>query len=136
MNLAVLDRLKLIVLTAGVCLAISLCPATAAPYKSNQIRVEYVPPKNPAHQPIYERLKQVRALERLQTLLSPFDSRIHCFSRFLVATAVECLVRGRLRDRLLRIPGRPTEKCVRANSAERNYTRRCHTWPLYGRVLA
>lgn len=72
MNLAALDRLKLIVLTAGVCLTISLCPATAAPYKSNPIRVEYVPPKNPAHQPIYERLKQVRALERLQTLLSPF----------------------------------------------------------------
>ena len=72
MNLAALDRLKLIVLTAGVCLAISLCPATAAPYKSNQVRVEYVPPKNPAHRPIYERLKQVRALERLQTLLSPF----------------------------------------------------------------
>jgi len=71
-NLAALDRLKLIVLTAGVCLAISLCPATAAPYKSNQVRVEYVPPKNPAHRPIYERLKQVRALERLQTLLSPF----------------------------------------------------------------
>jgi hypothetical protein len=73
-NLAALDRLKLIVLKAGVCLAISLCPATAAPYNSNQIRVEYVPPKNPAHQPIYERLKQVRALERLQTLLSPFRS--------------------------------------------------------------
>ena len=71
MNLAALDRLKLIVLTAGVCLAISLCPATAAPYKSNQIRVEYDMPKNPAHQPIYERLKQARALEHLQTLLSP-----------------------------------------------------------------
>ena len=28
--------------------------------------------ENPAHQPIYEQLKQVRALERLQTLLSPF----------------------------------------------------------------
>jgi hypothetical protein len=55
-----------------VCLAISLCPATAAPYKPNQIRIEYDPPKNPAHQPIYERLKEVRALERVQTLLSPF----------------------------------------------------------------
>jgi hypothetical protein len=68
---AALDRLKLIVLTAGVCLAISLCSATAVPYKSNQIRVEYVPPKNSAHLPIYERLKQVRALERIQKLLSP-----------------------------------------------------------------
>ena len=44
-------------------------------------------PKNPAHQPIYERLKQVRALEHIQKLLSPFDFLVHCFSRFLVATA-------------------------------------------------
>jgi Putative metallopeptidase len=44
---------------------------TAAPYKSKQIRVEYVLPKNPAHQSIYDRLKQGRALERIQTLLSP-----------------------------------------------------------------
>jgi Putative metallopeptidase len=77
MNFAALGRLKLVsyvaTLTIGVCMAISFSgPATAAPNKSNQIRVEYVPPKNPAHQPIYERLKQVRALERLQTLLSPF----------------------------------------------------------------
>ena len=71
-NLSALDRLKLIVLTGGVCLAVSLCPATAAEYKSNQIRIEYDPPKNPAHQPIYELLKEVRALERVQTLLSPF----------------------------------------------------------------
>jgi hypothetical protein len=46
-------------------------PASAASYKSKQVRVEYVVPKNPAHQPIYERLKHVRALEHLQTLLSP-----------------------------------------------------------------
>jgi hypothetical protein len=71
-NLAAFARQKLILIIAGVCLAVSLCPATAAPYKSNQIRIEYDPPKNPAHQPIYERLKQVRALERVQTLLSPF----------------------------------------------------------------
>jgi hypothetical protein len=76
MNLAALGRLKLlryvVILTAGVYLAIGVSgPASAAPYKSKQIRVEYVVPKNPAHQPIYERLKHVRALEHLQTLLSP-----------------------------------------------------------------
>jgi Putative metallopeptidase len=59
-------------LSAGVCLAISISgSASAASYKSRQIRVEYVLPRNPAHQPIYERLKQARALERIQTLLSP-----------------------------------------------------------------
>jgi hypothetical protein len=71
-----LDQLKLfrcvILLTAGVCLAMSISASASAPsYKSGQIRVEYVLPKNPAHQPIYERLKQARALERIQTLLSP-----------------------------------------------------------------
>jgi hypothetical protein len=75
MNLAAFGRLGLywfvVLLTAGMYLAIGVPgSATAAAYKSKQIRVEYVPPKNPAHQPIYERLKQARALERIQTLLS------------------------------------------------------------------
>ena len=78
MNLAALGGLGLCryvaILIVGMYLAISFAgSATAAPYKSKQIRVEYVPPKNPAHQSIYERLKQARALERLQTLLSPLQ---------------------------------------------------------------
>jgi hypothetical protein len=76
MNLAVFGRVKLlsyvVILTAGVYLTIGVSgPASAAPYKSNQIRVEYVEPKNPAHRPIYDSLKQARALERIQKLLSP-----------------------------------------------------------------
>jgi hypothetical protein len=76
MNMAALRRLKLLscvaILTAGLCFPINLQGAsTAAPYKSNQIRVEYIQPKTPAHQSIYERLKQARALERIQKLLSP-----------------------------------------------------------------
>ena len=78
MNLAPLGRLKTfrcaVILAAGMCLAISdfSGPVGATPYKSKQIRVEYALPKNPAHQPIYERMKQGRALERIQELLSPF----------------------------------------------------------------
>ena len=45
--------------------------AQAAQYKTRQIRIQYVPPVNSEHQPIYEHLKQARALERLQELLSP-----------------------------------------------------------------
>jgi hypothetical protein len=46
--------------------------ATAAPAgKSSRIKYEYVPPKNPAHQAIYEQMKQGRALEHMQELLSP-----------------------------------------------------------------
>ena len=46
--------------------------ANAAPRsKPNQIKYEYVSPKNPAHQAIHDQMKQGRALEHLQQLLSP-----------------------------------------------------------------
>lgn len=38
----------------------------------NRIRIEYVPPSNPEHQPIYERLKEHRALEQLQEIFGAF----------------------------------------------------------------
>lgn len=46
-------------------------PAQAAA-RANRIAVSYVPPKNPIHQAIYERLRAVRFLERLKEFLSPF----------------------------------------------------------------
>ena len=59
-----------------IVLAFILGPAVttskAAQYKTRQIRIQYVPPVNSEHQPLYEHLKQTRALERLQELLSPF----------------------------------------------------------------
>jgi hypothetical protein len=45
--------------------------ADAAQHSSEQIRFEYVPPKDPAHQPIYDEIKQAQVLERIQELLSP-----------------------------------------------------------------
>ncbi len=59
-------------LALTTCILAPLTAADAAPAQSNSIEVAYVPPKNPRHQPIYERLKDRRALERLQLLLSPF----------------------------------------------------------------
>jgi hypothetical protein len=44
--------------------------AIAAP-ETNRVSVSYVLPKNPAHQRIYKDLKENRALEKLQELLSP-----------------------------------------------------------------
>jgi hypothetical protein len=38
----------------------------------NRIRIEYVVPKSPEHQPIYERLKESRALEKLQEIFGAF----------------------------------------------------------------
>jgi len=48
-----------------------IAPVEAAPAKPNRVTISYVPPKTPAHQPIVERLKQNRGLEKLQELLSP-----------------------------------------------------------------
>jgi len=45
--------------------------ADAAQYSSEQIRIECVPPKDPAHQPLYDEIKQAQVLERIQELLSP-----------------------------------------------------------------
>jgi hypothetical protein len=76
MKLVTMWRLKsssyVALLSAGVCLAISVAgAATVSSNKSNQIRVEYVPPKNPSHHSIYERVKAERSLELIQQLLSP-----------------------------------------------------------------
>jgi len=40
--------------------------------KSNRVTISYVPPKNPAHQLIYDGLKERRPLEKLQEFLAPF----------------------------------------------------------------
>src|SRR5262245_43693275 len=40
--------------------------------QTNRIRIEYVPPKNPEHQNLYEMLKAHAALETIQKLFSPF----------------------------------------------------------------
>src|SRR6516164_11429373 len=38
---------------------------------TNRIKIEYVPPKNPAFQSIYDQLKERHALEKLQEIFSP-----------------------------------------------------------------
>ena len=49
-----------------------MAPAEARKaFKPNSIRIAYVAPKNPAHQPIHDRLRQRRVLERLAFFLSP-----------------------------------------------------------------
>jgi|tagenome__1003787_1003787.scaffolds.fasta_scaffold20818151_2 Putative metallopeptidase len=46
-------------------------PAPADPAMPDRISVSYVLPKDPAHQPIYNQLKDARFLERVQEFLSP-----------------------------------------------------------------
>ena len=67
--------MKMMILALAVACAV-LVPQFAstaqAAARSNRISVSYVPPKNPIHQAIYERLRAVRFLERLKEFLSPF----------------------------------------------------------------
>ena len=56
----------------GLALAGSAAPAAADAPQPNRIKIEYVPPKNPDHQKIYESLKQHQVLEKLQEIFSPF----------------------------------------------------------------
>ena len=46
--------------------------AAASEAEPNRIKAEYYPPKNPAHQPIYDMLREKRVLEKLQEVFSPF----------------------------------------------------------------
>ena len=57
---------------AGALLVAVTATSGFAASKTNRVSVSYVLPKNPEHQPIYERLKERRALERLREFLSPF----------------------------------------------------------------
>ena len=62
----------LVAILAAAGMVLTAASAIAAPRsKPNQIRYEYVSPKNPAHQAIHDQMKQGRALEHLQELLSP-----------------------------------------------------------------
>ena len=54
---------------AAACLCLS--PAGADP-QPQRILAEYVQPTNPAHQHLYERVKERRVLEKLQEIFSPF----------------------------------------------------------------
>ena len=40
--------------------------------QTNRVKIDYMPPTNPANQPILDLLKKRHSLEHLQTLLSPF----------------------------------------------------------------
>jgi len=46
--------------------------AIAGETRTNRIQIEYVAPRDPGHQELYEFLKQRRALEKLQEIFSPF----------------------------------------------------------------
>ena len=61
-------------LALGIACMILITTATTTAFaipKTNMVHIVYVPPKVPAHQKIYEWLKEHRTLERLEVFLSP-----------------------------------------------------------------
>jgi hypothetical protein len=67
--------IRVALVTAAICIVLMPARATtaaAAPARPNRISVSYVAPKNPAHQPIYRKLREARFLEKLKQFLSPF----------------------------------------------------------------
>jgi len=49
----------------------TMLPAGAQEARTNRIQIEYVPPKSPNLQSLYERMKSARALEKMQEIFSP-----------------------------------------------------------------
>jgi len=56
----------------GIMFITALAMTACTDVKTNQVRINYVPPKISAHQPVYELLKERRSLENLQRFLSPY----------------------------------------------------------------
>jgi hypothetical protein len=63
---------SLVLAGIGMILLTALAMTTHAANKTNQIKIKYVPPKNPEHQLEYDTLKERYSLENLQEFLSPF----------------------------------------------------------------
>jgi hypothetical protein len=69
-----MGTLKTSAVCTVACMTLLAGPALAAEQaaaKTNQIRIAYVAPKNPAHQPLHDALKQRQVLEKLQAFFSP-----------------------------------------------------------------
>jgi hypothetical protein len=60
------------ILLIAITVALPSMPTCAsAKLRSDRIQISYVPPKNPAHEPVFRLLKEWRVLERFKELLSP-----------------------------------------------------------------
>src|SRR6267142_1610025 len=61
----------LVLVITWMVLVPEIVATTQAAPRASRVSVSYVPPKNPAHQPIYRLLKETRFLEKLQEITSP-----------------------------------------------------------------
>jgi putative metallopeptidase DUF4344 len=60
-------------LVSAICIVLGALPAAAATdARAQRILIEYEKPRDPAHQSLYELVKERRVLEKLQEIFSPF----------------------------------------------------------------
>ena len=67
-----LKRLTGLLVALLLCTGVTGVAATADEVRPHRIQIEYVAYSNPAHQQLYDLLKQQQALERLQGIFNPF----------------------------------------------------------------
>jgi hypothetical protein len=60
-----------LIITGAALLPQTAGMAQTAPSQRGEVSAIYVPPKNPAHRPIYEQLKAIEFLEKVREFLSP-----------------------------------------------------------------
>jgi hypothetical protein len=65
-------KTALALVVAGMLLVTATAMTAFAASKTNQVSVNLVPPKNPAHQYVYKELQDRRVVQKLQEFLSPF----------------------------------------------------------------
>jgi len=65
-------RAALTLAVASILVATTMATTACAESQTIRIQIRYEPPKDPEHGQIYEDLKRLRALEKLQEFLSPF----------------------------------------------------------------
>ena len=65
-------RAALTLAVASMLVATTMATTVFAGSQTNRVEIRYEPPKDPEHGQIYEELKRLRGLEKLQEFLSPF----------------------------------------------------------------
>ena len=122
----------------ALCVAASLLlnttGAAAAESLPNRIKPEYYPPKNPAHQPIFDLLKEKRALEKLQEIFSPLRLPIELKLQIGpcgVANAWYNRDRNSpASQRLLRVSGADHEDAAQRGCSDGGLAERCPNGPV------
>jgi hypothetical protein len=74
-----MKAILVLVITWTVLVPEIVTTAQAAPAPASRVSVSYVPPKDPAHQPIYEQLQKPASSRTCRNSSAPSDCRVCCW---------------------------------------------------------